>query len=141
MLQEIRQSSGNTTQPRDGVNIEVLLRGAEKLCDVYTIAGATEKIHALRRRHGEVAASISSLEDKVARQQSLLDRRNKGLDSEEEAGEDDVAGGFMANETPVAFTEEDFQIEEDEIRELEAKKKALEDRVSGMERDLGGLLG
>lgn len=30
--------------------------------------------------------------------------------------------------------------EEKEIKELEKKKRGLEDRVSGMERDLGGLL-
>lgn len=36
-------------------------------------------------------------------------------------------------------TPEDFMREEEEIRELEKKKRALEDRVSEMERDLGGL--
>lgn len=34
----------------------------------------------------------------------------------------------------------DFRAEQEEIQELEKKKRALEDRVAGMERDLGGLL-
>jgi hypothetical protein len=34
----------------------------------------------------------------------------------------------------------DFRLEQEEIQELEKKKRALEDRVAGMERDLGGLL-
>jgi len=34
----------------------------------------------------------------------------------------------------------DFKLEQEEIQELEKKKRALEDRVAGMERDLGGLL-
>lgn len=37
-------------------------------------------------------------------------------------------------------TDEDIERELMEIRELEFKKRALEERVSGMERDLGGLM-
>ncbi|KAI9662549.1 MAG: hypothetical protein M1821_008716 [Bathelium mastoideum] len=39
-----------------------------------------------------------------------------------------------------AFTEDDMKTEEEEIRELERKKQALEDRVTEMEKDLGGLM-
>ncbi|KIW61647.1 hypothetical protein PV05_01746 [Exophiala xenobiotica] len=133
MLQEIRQSSNK----RDGVNVEVLLRGAEKLCDVYAVAGVPEKIRALRNRYQEVAASLSSLEEKVSKQQSQLDRRNKSFEFDDEA-ENDLRN--TDGDNTVMLTEQDFQNEENEIRELEAKKKALEERVSGMERDLGGLL-
>lgn len=140
MLQEIRQSSSNGARARDGVNVEVLLRGAEKLCDVYAVAGATEKIRGLRNRHREAAASISMLEEKVSQQQSLLDRRNRGVDTEEEGNDNVFQPQPVANDDTAAFTEEDFGTEEDEIRELESRKKALEDRVSGMERDLGGLM-
>ena len=38
------------------------------------------------------------------------------------------------------YTLEDLEREEEEIKELENRKRMLEDRVSGMERDLGGLL-
>ena len=34
----------------------------------------------------------------------------------------------------------EVKIDEEEIRELERKKHALEDRVSGMEKDLAGVL-
>lgn len=37
-------------------------------------------------------------------------------------------------------TDEDIQRELEEIRELEIRKRMLEDRVSGMDRDLGGLM-
>ncbi|KAM0116683.1 hypothetical protein ACP6JC_006758 [Aspergillus fumigatus] len=38
-------------------------------------------------------------------------------------------------------TDADIEREMEEIRELERRKRALEARVSGMERDLGGLIG
>lgn len=137
MLREIRQSSN--ARSKGGVNVEVLLRGAEKLCEVYTVAGATEKIRTLRSRYREVAASVSMLEGKVSKQQALLNTKNPTTNPEED-GHDDLTQE-MANLDPrPQYTEQDFQMEEDEIRELEAKKKELEDRVAGMERDLGGLL-
>jgi hypothetical protein len=59
-----------------------------------------------------------------------------------EPGEADEMANF-GNETPsaaVPLTKEDLRREEEAIRELESKKKGLEDRVTGMERDLGGLM-
>ncbi|OAP58549.1 hypothetical protein AYL99_07639 [Fonsecaea erecta] len=138
MLQEIRQSSSGRS--REGVNVEVLLRGAERLCEVYTVAGATERIRALRNRHRDVASSIAMLEDKVSRQQSLLDRTNQALNSQEGRDENDLEQDRINHNAILGLVDEDFQVEEEEIRELEARKKALEERVSGMERDLGGLL-
>lgn len=139
MLQEIRQSTSNTTRSQDGVNVEVLLRGAEKLSEVYAVTGVTDKINSLRRRYRETASSVSVLEGKVAKQQSLLDRRNKGLDSDDLSSDPDVHDHTTPTGDINTFTLEDFQAEEEEIRELEIKKKALEDRVLGIERDLGGL--
>ncbi len=57
---------------------------------------------------------------------------------------DNVIDGSMIT-VPAASEEaqtnaHDFQLEQEEIQELEKKKRALEDRVAGMERDLGGLL-
>lgn len=140
MLQEIRQSSSNTARARDGVNVEVLLRGAEKLSDAYAVDGVLDRIRALRNRHRDVSASISTLEEKVSRQQSLLARRNLGMNSEENEAEPDEGNEVQTPEENDALTEEAFQLEEEEVRELEVRKKALEERVSGMERDLGGLL-
>lgn len=140
MLSEIRRSSSNNARARDGVNVEVLLRGAEKLCEVYAVADAQEKIQALRDRHLEVSASVSALETKVSKQQSLLDRRNKGMGSDEVSNDDESQYEPAPNDETAIFTEKDFLLEEEEIRELEAKKKALEERVEGIQRDLGGLL-
>ncbi|KAK4938670.1 hypothetical protein LTR10_020938 [Elasticomyces elasticus] len=136
MLQEIRQA----TNRHGGVNVEVLLRGAEKLCNVYTVARAAEKIRALRNRYQEVAPSISALEEKVLKQQSVLERRNKGGQYEDEELENAMDAEPSNTGGASTFTEEDFHHEEEEIRDLEARKKSLEDRVSGIERDLGGLL-
>jgi hypothetical protein len=135
MLREIRQSSSG--RQTGGVNVEVLLLGAQKLCEVYSVAGAQDKIRALHNRQQEIAASVSVLEDKVARQQSLVERKTSaaGIDDDDEITKDTRP----RNAEPV-FTEDDLLATEEEIRELEAKKQALEDRVTGIERDLGGLL-
>ena len=138
LLREIRQSSN--AKSHTGVNVEILLRGAEKLCEVYSVPGAHEKIRALRNRHKEVAGSISIFEEKVMKQQSVLERKNSALNSDNPTREDAAEQEDIHHGNQVLFTEEDLKLEEDEIRELEARRKALEDRVSGMERDLGGLL-
>lgn len=54
------------------------------------------------------------------------------------ASSDVEAGDGKPSEMPI--TAEQLEREEQEIRELERKKRTLEERVSGMERDLGGLL-
>jgi hypothetical protein len=133
MLREIRQSS---TARHGGVNVDVLLRGAEKLCEVYSVAGAAERTRSLYLRHREVAASISTLENNVAKQQSMLDGQIPTSVSDEQAEE--YHQGDKDSDLTM-FTEEDLRLEEDEIRELEARKRELEDRVSGMQKDLGGL--
>ncbi|EXJ90020.1 hypothetical protein A1O3_03088 [Capronia epimyces CBS 606.96] len=139
MLQEIRKSSSNTVRSREGVNIEVLLQGAERLCQIYAVAGAHDKARTLRNRHREVSASISVLEEKVSEQELLLERRNKGHDPDEEWNSKGFEPQLVIDDV-MGFTEQDFQSEEDEIRQLEARKKALEDLVAGIEKDLGGLL-
>ena len=37
------------------------------------------------------------------------------------------------------ISSEDIQMEETELKDLEERKRSLEDRITGMERDLGGL--
>lgn len=58
-----------------------------------------------------------------------------------EDDEDDFSPVPVAQPDPPDVTDEDIERELAEIRELERKKRALEERVTGMERDLGGLLG
>lgn len=54
---------------------------------------------------------------------------------------DDFDHTNPANPEVMDVTDADLNRELEEIRELERKKRSLEDRVNGMERDLGGLLG
>ena len=71
--------------------------------------------------------------------------RSKSLDDDdddddEDNGEHDIHTTSQRTFEQVHISTEDLWREEEEIRDLENKKRALEDRVSGMERDLGGLL-
>ena len=139
--EQIRSETTRDGRDRGDVDVSLLLTGAEKLCNVYPIAGAPERITSLRSRHELLTASISRYEARVAKQTAQLTKMNgkkegrndyEEEDSEEQ-GPDEATPGFH-------ITEEDLQKELIEIEELEKKKHLLEDRVSGMERDLGGLL-
>ena len=103
------------------------------------IPGAMEKINELRARHEHLAASIAKYEAKVVKQASQLDRmsRPKTDDEEDHYNQEDNA---YDEPEKTGFTADDLRHEEEEMRELEVKKRELEDRVSGVERDLGGLM-
>ena len=107
------------------------------------MVGATEKIASLRNRYRAIADSVAVYEEKVSKQQSKLERLNKvsdfGSHSQDEDGDYDEQSMHQAEGPSV--TEEDLRLEEQEVRELEMKKRSLEERVTGMEKDLGGLLG
>ncbi|KAJ5692154.1 hypothetical protein N7462_001577 [Penicillium macrosclerotiorum] len=136
MMEEIKRSAGTSTRgPRGEVNIEVLLRGAEILCNVYPVAGAQEKIASLRYRHEIVAESIARLEDRVATNAAKLEQMRHGYEDDE----DEYASPSQPDIPEV--TDAEIERELAEIRELERKKRSLEERVTGMERDLGGLMG
>lgn len=100
------------------------------------VEGAAAKITSLRNRYATVAQSIAQYEARVAQQTEQLGRMNRsqefGSRYPDEQEDDDTS--------QTAVTEEDLVAEEQEIRELEARKRALEERVAGMEKDLGGLL-
>ena len=136
MLYEIRQSSGSASRVKGGVNIEVLLRGVEKLCEVYAVAGAPEKVASIRRRHEQFELSVSEYQDKVLKQQSKLTRARTGSGY----GGEGLDNEHQAHEAAAVVTEQDFEMEQHEIKELEARKKELEERLASMESDLGGLL-
>ena len=121
------------------MDVHLLLKGAEKLCSAYPIAGAPERIASLRARYEQLNASIGRYEDRVSKQSAQLAKLNKHKDGDEDVEEDDQD---ESDYTPAVnqVTEQDIEQELEEIEELEKKKRALEDRVSGMERDLGGLL-
>lgn len=97
-----------------------------------------EKIASLRQRHGRLAGSIQHYEAKVAEQASQLSRMNRSRDYGS-----DYDGEEVVEEEPMAsseFTEEDMRLEEEEIMELERKKRSLEERVSAMEKDIHGVM-
>lgn len=132
MLRQIRSSNRDAGRG-GGVDIEILLQGAERLCAAYQTPGTMDRIAALRQRHDKISTSIRSYEGQISQQQSSMNRFNTG------SVEEDVA--FDANdEIRMIFNEQDLAAEDAAIKELEAKKKALEARVAGMERDLGGLM-
>lgn len=134
------QIQRNENLQKGEIDVEVLLRGAEKLGEVYQMAGAKEKVAALRTRYARVRTSLLHYEAKVARQARELERMNRPEDWEGNIGDDADNDEVDNIGEELVVTDDDLRREEDEIRELEKKKKELEDRVSGMERDLGGLL-
>jgi chromosome segregation ATPase len=100
------------------------------------IDGAAEKITTLRYRHQEITESLAQLEARVTENAAELERMRHSYDQEE----DDFQVPVAAEPVTTQITDEDLERELEEIRKLEKKKRALEDRVTGMERDLGGLL-
>ena len=119
------------------------LRVIQRLSLLSPIDGAPEKIMSLRSRYEQLNSSIARYESKVSRQMAQLAKMNKHKDGDvdddddNEIEDEDVNAIESQGETHV--TEEDIRREDDEIRELEKKKQQLEERVKGMERDLGGL--
>ncbi|KAJ6132839.1 hypothetical protein N7471_008054 [Penicillium samsonianum] len=138
MMEEIKRSAGSSTRgPRGEVNIEVLLRGAEILCNVYPVAGAQEKIANLRYRHEMISESIAQLEGRVATNTAELDQMRHSYGDDEY----DFSPASVAQPEIPEVTDEDIERELAEIRDLERRKRRLEERVTGMDRDLGGLIG
>lgn len=115
-----------------------------KLNSRSPIPGATEKISALRTRHGRLTSSISRFEARVSKQNGQLASMKKSKSFGEE--NDDLGDVFDGSTMTLPAASEgaqtsahDFRLEQEEIQELEKKKRALEDRVAGMERDLTAL--
>lgn len=77
-------------------------------------------------------------EIQIADQAAQLGKLNKSRDY----GSDYEDGDAAMLEAPVLeeFTAEDMAQAEEEIRELERKKKSLEDRVAGMDKDISGVM-
>ncbi|OAQ92673.1 DASH complex subunit Spc34 [Purpureocillium lilacinum] len=117
------------------VDVEVLLRGAEKLCGVYELPGARDRIAALRAKHRNGKNTAAYYEAKVAAQAEQLASMNKGwMDRDDEEDEEE------AEDESELWTEEDLRREEDEARQMEAKKRELQARLRAMNKDLGGLM-
>lgn len=123
------------------VDINMLLKGAEKLCSVYALPGALERIPALRQKHTQQSNTLTYYETKVAEQAQRLEDMNRDWrDGDDEDNDDSTAAATAAPVVPDVPTEDDLRHEEQEIRELERRKKELQERLRAMDKDLGGLL-
>lgn len=98
------------------------------------VAGAAERISDLRYRYSEISESLVQLEARVAGNAAELERMNEAYDRDNEIEFPEPQQHEMH------VTDEDIERELEEIRDLERKKQRLEDRVTGIERDLGGLM-
>jgi hypothetical protein len=134
MHEQLRR--GETDRKGD-LDVEVLLRGAEKLCGVYELPGARERIAALRSRYRHGKDTTAYYEAKVAGQVEQLAKMNKdwmdhGEEPDQDPDEPQESGGDV-------WTEDDLRREEVEMRQMEAKKRELQARLRSMEKDIGGL--
>lgn len=84
-----------------------------------------------------IAESIAQLEDRVAANTAELESMRQSYEEDD----DDFEPVPASQPEALEVTDEDLERELAEIRELERKKRSLEERVTGMERDLGGLMG
>ncbi|PHH85186.1 hypothetical protein CDD83_787 [Cordyceps sp. RAO-2017] len=119
------------------LDVDVLLRGAEKLCGVYELPGARERIAALRTRHRNGRDTVAYYEARVAEQAERLASMDRGWMDDGGDGDDDDAPPQDESEL---WTAEDLRREEDEARAMELKKKELQARLRAMDKDLGGLM-
>ena len=132
--ERIRRSEG--LRPGE-LDVEVLLRGVEKLSSVVSVPGVGGRVRGARERYGRVRARLEGLEERVVEQGLEVERMNRGEGGREERwGETEEDGQEEDGED----VDELILREEREIRELEERKRELEERVAGMERDLGGLM-
>ncbi|KAI1432987.1 DASH complex subunit Spc34 [Xylaria sp. CBS 124048] len=127
---------------KDNVDVEILLKGAEKLCGVYPLPGALERIAAQRAKYAHSRSTLAYYEAKVEEQAEVLRQMNKDhwKDNAENDDDDDEEPRDDAGGNGDIITEEDLRRIEAEVRDLEKKKKDLQERLRAMDKDLGGLL-
>jgi hypothetical protein len=102
--------------------------------------GVLEKIGSLRMRYEKLSSSIANYESRVSQQMVNLARMNRSKDdvySEDDLTEADIPISPMTSQE-CCVTTADLEKEAQEIRELEKKKRALEDKVRGIGGDLRG---
>lgn len=87
----------------------------------------------MRQRYSRLESSIDYYESRIAEQTSQLSKMNRTREYVEPEAEE------VESVAPV-MTEDDLRREEEEVRQLERKKRGLEDRVNSMGRDISGVL-
>ncbi|KAK2003015.1 DASH complex subunit Spc34 [Colletotrichum falcatum] len=136
---QLRRGERQAASKGGDVDVEILLMGASKLCGVYALPGALERIPQLRSRYAHQTNTLAYYEAKVAEHQAALEKMNKdhwmteGDEEQEDEEEDEGEGEDL-------MTEDDLRAEEEIVRELDKKKRELQARLRTMEKDLGGLL-
>jgi hypothetical protein len=143
MHDQLRRGAGGRACGGGGgdVDVEILLRGAEKLCGVYELPGARDRIAILRSKYRNGKNTTAYYEAKVSEQADQLASMNRDwLHDEEEDDDSDKHEGDGVGDESKVWTEEDLRREEGEAREMEAKKKELQGRLRAMQKDLGGLM-
>lgn len=134
-----RRRYGSGDGARGEVDVEILLKGAEKLCGVYSLPGAAERIAALRGRWARNEGTLAYYEARVAELTQGVER-NRGHWREDEDEEEEEEDDAEELDEEQFMTEEDLRAEEEEVRELDRKKRELQQRLRAMDKDLGGLL-
>jgi hypothetical protein len=134
------QIAGRRGKAEDGaikgdVDVEVLLRGAEKLCTVYPQPRAMDRIPALRQEYAHQNDTEAYYEARVAGQSEALGRMNKDHLFDYDDEEDDEEEAYQGD----VWTDEELRREDGEVRELERKKRALQDRLRDLNEDARGL--
>lgn len=119
---------------KDNVDVEMLLRGAEKLCGVYALPGALERIPAQRSQYAQHLNTLAYYEAKVQEQKEQLELMNRSMSDEEDEEDEE-----QEEEASSLLTEDDLRREEEEVRDLDKKKRDLQRRLKAMEKDLAGL--
>ena len=133
---DLQRRIRRSQRSKGDADVELLLEGAEKLCAAYPIPGVLDRILAMRNRHEKLATSISIYEERLAGQADELQRYSN---NDAEFDGDAIASiPPVVESAPAAMSLEE---EEAELRQLEQKKQGLEARVTGLDRDLGGLRG
>ncbi|TDZ21679.1 hypothetical protein C8034_v002775 [Colletotrichum sidae] len=137
---QLRRGERQFASKGGDVDVEVLLRGATKLCGVYALPGALERIPQIRSRFAHQTNTLAYYEAKVAEHQAALERMNKHnlMGDDDDAMDQDEAEDDGHDDA--AMTEEDLRAEEEIVRELDRKKRELQQRLRAMDKDLGGLL-
>ncbi|CAK7269496.1 hypothetical protein SEPCBS119000_003598 [Sporothrix epigloea] len=131
------------TQNSGSIDLNALLKGAEKLCSVYALPGALERIPMLRQKYAQQTNTLNYYENKVAEQAQRLeemncDRRNAGGGGDED--DDGPSDMTTVPAQPKGPSEEQLRAEESEIHALECRKRELQERLRSLDKDLGGLL-
>jgi hypothetical protein len=93
----------------------------------------------LRSRHEQLKSSIAHYEALVAQHSAELSQASQGAYDEDDFSVGETRNAASRMPALESYQPEDFEREEAELKELEIQKLSLEDRVSGIDRDLGGL--